>query len=106
MNNNNDTDIEGAESELLIFADHAYAKVEEFVTDVTDGSGDIQVDLPDPDTDSFTEVKIDAKYHKHIIAKGGSTINKLKSDSDVTINIPDSDSGVTLIRIEGNTSLR
>ena len=52
MNNNNDTDIEGAESELLIFADHAYAKVEEFVTDVTDGSGDIQVDLPDPDTDS------------------------------------------------------
>ena len=103
MNNNNDMDIEGAESELLIFADHAYAKVEEFVTD---GSGDIQVELPDPDTDSFTEVKIDAKYHKHIIAKGGSTINKLKSDSDVTINIPDSDSGVTLIRIEGNTSLR
>ena len=28
MNNNNDTDIEGAESELLIFADHAYANVE------------------------------------------------------------------------------
>ena len=39
MNNNNDTDIEGAESELLIFADHAYAKVEEFATDVTEGSG-------------------------------------------------------------------
>merc|ERR1711971_1080757 len=51
---------------------------------------------------SFAEIKIDAKYHKHIIGKGGSTINKLKSDSDVTINIPDSDSGVTLIRIEGN----
>merc|ERR1711971_1274499 len=51
---------------------------------------------------SFAEIKIDAKYHKHIIGKGGSAINKLKSDSDVTINIPDSDSGVTLIRIEGN----
>ena len=50
----------------------------------------------------FAELKIDAKYHKHIIGKGGSTINKIKSETDVTINIPDSDSGVTLIRIEGN----
>ena len=51
----------------VIFADHAYAKVEDSTKN-----------------------------------KGGSTINKLKFDSDVTINIPDSDSGVTLIRIEGN----
>ena len=51
---------------------------------------------------SFAEIKVDAKYHKHIIGKGGSTINKIKSETDVTINIPDSDSGVTVIRIEGN----
>eukprot|EP00088_Acartia_fossae_P053503 TRINITY_DN609_c0_g1_i4.p1 TRINITY_DN609_c0_g1~~TRINITY_DN609_c0_g1_i4.p1 ORF type:complete len:1249 (+),score=503.07 TRINITY_DN609_c0_g1_i4:195-3941(+) len=51
---------------------------------------------------TFVEMKVDAKYHKHIIGKGGSTINKIKSESDVTINIPDSDSGVTIIRIEGN----
>jgi len=50
----------------------------------------------------FAEIKVDAKYHKHIIGKGGSTINKIKSETDVTINIPDSDSGVTVIRIEGN----
>merc|ERR1712012_815837 len=51
---------------------------------------------------SFAEIKVDAKYHKHIIGKGGSTINKIKSETDVTINIPDTDSGVTVIRIEGN----
>jgi len=51
---------------------------------------------------TFVEIKVDAKYHKHIIGKGGSTINKIKSESDVTINIPDTDSGVTIIRIEGN----
>jgi len=53
-------------------------------------------------TMSFAEIKVDAKYHKHIIGKGGSTINKIKSETDVTINIPDTDSGVTVIRIEGN----
>merc|ERR1711892_1650827 len=53
-------------------------------------------------TMAFAEVKVDAKYHKHIIGKGGSTINKIKSETDVTINIPDTDSGVTVIRIEGN----
>ena len=51
---------------------------------------------------AFADVKVDAKYHKHIIGKGGSTINKIKAETDVTINIPDTDSGVTLIRIEGN----
>merc|ERR1719494_573428 len=51
---------------------------------------------------AFADVKVDAKYHKHIIGKGGSTINKIKSEADVTINIPDTDSGATVIRIEGN----
>jgi len=51
---------------------------------------------------AFVEFKVDAKYHRHIIGKGGSNINKIKSESDVTINIPDTDSGVTIVRIEGN----
>merc|ERR1719340_451723 len=51
---------------------------------------------------SFADVKVDAKYHKHIIGKGGSSINKIKAETDVTINIPDTDSGVTVISIEGN----
>ena len=36
---------------------------------------------------AFADIKVDAKYHKHIIGKGGSTINKIKAETDVTINI-------------------
>jgi len=50
----------------------------------------------------FAEISVDAKYHKHIIGKGGSTVNRLKDECDVTINIPDSDTHTTVIRIEGN----
>ena len=53
-------------------------------------------------TTTFVDLKVDAKYHKHIIGKGGSTINKIKAESDVSINIPDTDSGTTIIRIEGS----
>merc|ERR1712179_551445 len=51
---------------------------------------------------SYAEISVDAKYHKHIIGKGGSTVNKIKQDSDVMINIPDTEHGSTTIRIEGN----
>ena len=51
---------------------------------------------------SFAEISVDAKYHKHIIGKGGSTVNKIKQDSDVMINIPDNENGSKIIRIEGN----
>jgi len=50
----------------------------------------------------FVEISVDAKYHKHIIGKGGSTVNKLKQERDVQINIPDVDKGTAVIRIEGN----
>ena len=51
---------------------------------------------------AFADVEVDAKYHKHIIGKGGSTVNKIKSEADVTVNIPDTDSGATVIRIKDN----
>merc|ERR1719412_583800 len=51
----------------------------------------------------FIEINVDAKYHKHIIGKGGSTVNKLKQETEVMINIPDSDKAPSnVIRIEGN----
>jgi len=50
----------------------------------------------------FVEISVDAKYHKHIIGKGGSTVNRLKQERDVMINIPDVDKGTAVIRIEGN----
>ena len=51
---------------------------------------------------AFADVMVDAKYHKHIIGSGSSTINKIKSEANVTIDIPDKDSGATVIKIEGN----
>jgi len=53
-------------------------------------------------TTDYAEISVDAKYHKHIIGKGGSTVNKIKQETDVVINIPDNDKGSTCIRIEGN----
>merc|ERR1719361_3145453 len=50
----------------------------------------------------FIEIDVDAKYHKHIIGKGGSTVNKLKQEADVMINIPDDRASSNCIRIEGN----
>ena len=50
----------------------------------------------------FAEINVDAKYHKHIIGKGGSTVNKLKQEADVMINIPDDRASSNCIRIEGN----
>jgi len=54
------------------------------------------------DNTEFVEISVDAKYHKHIIGKGGSTVNRLKQERDVQINIPDVDKGTAVIRIEGN----
>merc|ERR1712223_761844 len=51
----------------------------------------------------YIDINVDAKYHKHIIGKGGSTVNKLKQEADLMINIPpDNQAGSTCIRIEGN----
>jgi len=54
------------------------------------------------DDTGYAELSVDAKYHKHIIGKGGSTVNRLKDETGCAINIPDSDTGITIIRIEGN----
>jgi ribosomal protein S3 len=50
----------------------------------------------------FVEIDVDVKYHKHIIGKGGATVNKLKQEADVMINIPDDRASSNCIRIEGN----
>ncbi|XP_057372624.1 vigilin-like [Daphnia carinata] len=48
---------------------------------------------------TFADIVVDPKYHKHIIGKGGSNVNRLKEETGVTINIPDERSST--IRIEG-----
>ncbi|CAL1268500.1 unnamed protein product [Larinioides sclopetarius] len=49
---------------------------------------------------AYEEIKVNPTFHRHIIGKSGSNINRLKEDTKTLINIPtDSDSDV--IRIEG-----
>jgi len=43
---------------------------------------------------------VDPRHYKHIIGKGGSNIQKIKGDHDVTINIEEQD-GTNRIRLEG-----
>lgn len=47
----------------------------------------------------FVDITVEPKYHKHVIGKGGSNVNRLKDETGVTINIPDERSPI--VRIEG-----
>lgn len=49
---------------------------------------------------TFVDITVDPKYHKHIIGKGGSNVNRIKEETGVSINIPDEKSAT--IRIEGS----
>lgn len=46
-----------------------------------------------------TEMMVDSKYHKHIIGKNGVNINKIRSETNVIINIDPKGSNV--IKLEG-----
>jgi len=87
----------------IVFQDDDTIKIDGPPDEVEKAKGDLEVQVSTlVKNTAYADVKVDAKYHKHIIGKGGSTINKIKSEADVTINIPDTDSGATVIRIEGN----
>ena len=36
-------------------------------------------------TTSFAEIKVDAKYHKHIIGKGGAIIKRIRDETDTKV---------------------
>jgi polyribonucleotide nucleotidyltransferase len=87
----------------IVFQDDNTIKVDGPPDEVEKAKADLEAQVATlVKNTAFADVKVDAKYHKHIIGKGGSTINKIKAEADVTINIPDTDSGATIIRIEGN----
>jgi len=89
----------------IVFLDDNTIKVDGPPEEVEKAKADIESQVEElVNNTAYADVKVDAKYHKHIIGKGGSTINKIKAEADVTINIPDTDSGATVIRIEGNKS--
>jgi len=93
----------GLEKVHVEFCDDDQIRVEGPPEDVEKASKEINAQAKALiDGTGYAEVSVDAKYHKHIIGKGGSTVNRLKDETGVTINIPDSDTGITVIRIEGN----
>lgn len=50
---------------------------------------------------TFTELRVDPRFYKHIIGKNGANVNRLKEETNVVINFFDND-GQNIIRIEGN----
>lgn len=49
----------------------------------------------------FAEIKVDQKFHKHIIGKSGANISKIKQETGVAIKIPSDGDNSNIIRIEG-----
>jgi polyribonucleotide nucleotidyltransferase len=49
----------------------------------------------------FAEIKVDQKFHKHIIGKSGSNITRIKNETGVSIKIPSDGENSDIIRIEG-----
>lgn len=45
------------------------------------------------------QINVDSKYHKHIIGKAGSNINRIRSETNVIINIEPN--GSSVIKLEG-----
>jgi len=53
-------------------------------------------------TMSYTEIQVDQKWHRHIIGKNGSNINRIKNETGTSINIPSDNEKSDIIRIEGS----
>uniref|UniRef100_S4RAX2 Vigilin n=1 Tax=Petromyzon marinus TaxID=7757 RepID=S4RAX2_PETMA len=50
----------------------------------------------------FTEITVDQKFHRHLIGKSGSNINRIKDLYKVLVRIPPDHDKNNLIRIEGD----
>lgn len=53
-------------------------------------------------TMSFADIKVDQKWHRHIIGKAGSNIGRIKNETGTSINIPSDTDKSNIIRIEGS----
>lgn len=53
-------------------------------------------------TMDYANVKVNKKYHRNIIGKGGSNRQRLMKDNDCNIWIPNEEDPSDVIKIEGN----
>lgn len=71
--------------------------------DVEQAKGNLEIIVTELiKTMTFAEIKVDPKYHKHIIGKQGANVTRLKDELGVTIRLPSENMGDTVIRIEGS----
>lgn len=47
------------------------------------------------------EIKVDPLYHRHIIGKAGSNVNRLKQELGVTVHVPADEERSPVVRLEG-----
>ncbi|XP_057712200.1 vigilin isoform X2 [Corythoichthys intestinalis] len=50
----------------------------------------------------YTEVIIDQRFHRHLIGKNGTNINRIKEQYKVSVRIPQDSERSSLVRIEGD----
>ncbi|XP_077400366.1 vigilin [Vanacampus margaritifer] len=50
----------------------------------------------------YTEVLIDQRFHRHLIGKNGTNINRIKEQYKVSVRIPQDSEQSSLVRIEGD----
>jgi polyribonucleotide nucleotidyltransferase len=50
---------------------------------------------------AFVDLKVDPKYHGHIIGRSGANVNRIKNETGVSIRIPPDNVNNSIIRIEG-----
>jgi predicted PilT family ATPase len=53
-------------------------------------------------TMDYAEINVDQKYHRHVIGKGGASVNRIKTETGTSIIIPPDDQHNDVIRIEGD----
>ena len=52
----------------------------------------------------YVEFAVPQKWHRHIIGKSGSSVNRIKTETGTAINFPSDDVKSDVIRIEGSPS--
>ncbi|XP_069775955.1 vigilin-like isoform X2 [Narcine bancroftii] len=50
----------------------------------------------------YTEITVDQKFHRHLIGKNGTNINRIKEQYKVSVRIPPDNEKSHLVRIEGD----
>ncbi|XP_062305894.1 vigilin [Osmerus eperlanus] len=88
--------IEFTDGEERISLEGPTEEVEQAQTQIQDIINDLMVRM------DYTEVNIKQRFHRHLIGKNGSNINRIKEQYKVSVRIPQDTDRSGLVRIEGD----